>query len=169
MPNLITLGSLRAVMISELDLRTIVSKFDSRWVPHIFLSFFWILRERFRLVYLRAFQHFMGCLMLTFNFYIFDYNHNYIFSAPLYFLNCAFYLSIIICLHTVVWFCREEENLVFCFGALFNSTLNFTQSGWLIPFSPDLHFRLAKRVSGQTHSLRLETATRTDVSLVAPA
>ena len=47
---------------------------------------------------------------------------------------------------------REEENLVFCFGALFNSTLNFTQSGWLIPFSPDLHFRLAKRVSGQTHS-----------------
>ena len=25
--------------------------------------------------------------------------------------------------------CREEENLVFCFGALFNSTLNFTQSG----------------------------------------
>ena len=65
--------------------------------------------------------------------------------------------------------CREEENLVFCFGALFNSTLNFTQSGWLIPFSPDLHFRLAKRVSGQTHSLRLETATRTDVSLVAPA
>ena len=26
--------------------------------------------------------------------------------------------------------CREEENLVFCFGAQFNSTLNFTQSGW---------------------------------------
>ena len=25
--------------------------------------------------------------------------------------------------------CREEENLVFCFGAQFNSTLNFTQSG----------------------------------------
>ena len=25
--------------------------------------------------------------------------------------------------------CREEENLIFCFGALFNSTLNFTQSG----------------------------------------
>ena len=66
-------------------------------------------------------------------------------------------------------FCREEENLVFCFGALFNSTLNFTQSGWHILFSPDLHFRLAKRVSGQTHSLRLETATRTDLSLVAPA
>ena len=38
--------------------------------------------------------------------------------------------------------CREEENLIFCFGALFNSTPNFTQSGWHIPFSPDLHFRL---------------------------
>ena len=25
--------------------------------------------------------------------------------------------------------CREGENLIFCFGALFNSTLNFTQSG----------------------------------------
>ena len=25
--------------------------------------------------------------------------------------------------------CREEENLVFWFGAQFNSTLNFTQSG----------------------------------------
>ena len=25
--------------------------------------------------------------------------------------------------------CREEENLVFCFGAQFNSTLNLTQSG----------------------------------------
>ena len=65
--------------------------------------------------------------------------------------------------------CREEENLVFWFGAQFNSTLNFTQSGWLILFSPDLHFWLAKRVSGQTQSLRLETATRTDVPLVVPA
>ena len=65
--------------------------------------------------------------------------------------------------------CREEENLVFCFGAQFNSTLNVTQSGWLILFSLDLHFRLAKRVSGQTHSLQLETATRTDVPLVVPA
>ena len=65
--------------------------------------------------------------------------------------------------------CREEENLVFWFGAQFNSTLNFTQSGWLILFSPDLHFRLAKQVSGQTQSLRLETATRTDVPLVVPA
>ena len=71
--------------------------------------------------------------------------------------------------HKSETFCREEENLVFCFGALFNSTLNFTQSGWHILFSPDLHFRLAKRVSGQTHSLRFETATRTNVSLVAPA
>ena len=69
----------------------------------------------------------------------------------------------------VLWICREEENLVFCFGALFNSTLNFTQSGWLILFSPDLHFRLAKRVSGQIHSLQLETATRTFMSLVVPA
>ena len=65
--------------------------------------------------------------------------------------------------------CREEKNLVFCFGAQFNSTLNFTQSGWHILFSPDLHFRLAKRVSGQTHPLQLETATRTDVPLVVPA
>ena len=48
--------------------------------------------------------------------------------------------------------CREEKNLIFCFGTQFNSTLNFTQSGWLILFSPDLHFWLAKRVSGQTHS-----------------
>ena len=55
--------------------------------------------------------------------------------------------------------CREEENLIFCFGALFNSTLNFTQSGWHILFSPDLHFRLANRVSGQILSLQLETAT----------
>ncbi len=33
--------------------------------------------------------------------------------------------------------CREEENLIFCFGALFNSTLNFTQSGWLILLNPN--------------------------------
>ena len=65
--------------------------------------------------------------------------------------------------------CREEENLVFCFGAQFNSTLNFTQSGWHILFSPDFHFRLAKRVSGQTLSLQLETVTRTVVPLVVPA
>ena len=65
--------------------------------------------------------------------------------------------------------CREEENLVFLFGAQFISTLNFTQSGWLILFSPDLHFRLTKQVSGQTHSLWLETATRTDVPLAVPA
>ena len=76
--------------------------------------------------------------------------------------------SVYYCYHAVN-VCREEENLIFCFGALFNSTLNFTQSGWHIPFSPDLHFRLAKRVSSQNHSLRLVTATRTDVSLVVPA
>ena len=40
---------------------------------------------------------------------------------------------------------REEENLVFWFGAQFNSTLNFTQSGWLILFNPDLKIRLAKQ------------------------
>ena len=65
--------------------------------------------------------------------------------------------------------CREGKNLVFCFGAQFNSTLNFTQSGWLILFSPDLHFWLAKWVSGQTQALRRETVTRTDVPLVVPA
>ena len=65
--------------------------------------------------------------------------------------------------------CREEENLVFWFGAQFISRLKFTQSGWLILFSPDLHFRLAKRVSDQTYSLRRETATRTDVPLDVPA
>ena len=69
---------------------------------------------------------------------------------------------------TLLFLCREEENLVFWFGAQFISTLNFTQSGWLILFSPDLHFRLAKRVSGQTHSLWLETATRTDVPPAVP-
>ena len=68
-----------------------------------------------------------------------------------------------------LWVCREEENLVFWFGAQFISRLNFTQSERLILFSPDFHFRLAKRVSGQTHSLWLETATRTDVPLAVPA
>ena len=65
--------------------------------------------------------------------------------------------------------CREKENLVFWFGAQFNSTLNFTQSGWHILFSPDLHFRLAKRVSDQINPLQRETVTRTDVPLVVPA
>ena len=73
-----------------------------------------------------------------------------------------------IILSTCSWTCWEEENLVFWFGTQFNSTLNFTQSEWLILFSPDLHFWLAKRVSGQTQSLRRETATRTDVPLVVP-
>ena len=31
-----------------------------------------------------------------------------------------------------------EGNFVFCFGAQFNSTHNFTQSGWPILFTPDL-------------------------------
>ena len=32
-------------------------------------------------------------------------------------------------IYIYIYICREEENLVFCFGAQFNSTLNFTQSG----------------------------------------
>ena len=64
-----------------------------------------------------------------------------------------FDLRIIICLRIVECFqvllfykkfnqtCWERKNFVFWFGAQFNSTLNFTQSGWLILFSPDLHFR----------------------------
>ena len=54
--------------------------------------------------------------------------------------------------------CREEENLVFWFGAQFISTLNFNQSGWLILFSLDLHFRPPKLVSRQTQSLWLGNA-----------
>ena len=61
--------------------------------------------------------------------------------------------------------CREGENFVFWFGAQFNSTLNFTQSGWLILFTPDLHFRPPNRVSCQTQSLWLETPTSADVTL----
>ena len=60
---------------------------------------------------------------------------------------------------------EKRKILYFGLARKFISTLNFTQSGWLILFSPDLHFRLAKWVSGQTHSLWLETATRTDVPL----
>ena len=40
--------------------------------------------------------------------------------------------------------CRKGKNFVFWFGAQFNSTLNFTQSRWLILYSPDLSF-LANR------------------------
>ena len=36
--------------------------------------------------------------------------------------------------------CRGGENFIFWFGAQFNSTLDFTQSGWPILFSPDLSF-----------------------------
>ena len=104
------------------------------------------------------------------------YIYIYIYILIIYILTmhaCRHVCVCVICIGSLVvimvFICREEKNLVFCFGALFNSTLNFTQSGWLIPFSPDLHFRLAKRVSGQNHSLRLETATRTDLSLVVPA
>ena len=38
------------------------------------------------------------------------------------------------------WVCREGKNFVFWFGSQFISTLNFTQSGWLILFIPDLSF-----------------------------
>ena len=61
--------------------------------------------------------------------------------------------------------CREEENLVFWFGAQFISTLNFNQSGWLIQFSPDLHFRPPKLVSCQTQSLWLGNADQNRRSL----
>ena len=54
--------------------------------------------------------------------------------------------------------CREGKNFVFWFGAQFNSTLNFTQSGWLILFSPELHFRPPNLVSCQTQSLWQENA-----------
>ena len=40
--------------------------------------------------------------------------------------------------------CRGRENFVFWFGAQFNLTLNFTQSGWPILFSPDLSFPVSK-------------------------
>ena len=66
-------------------------------------------------------------------------------------------------------FVEKRKISYFGLARKFISTLNFTQSGWLILFSPDPHFRLAKRVSGQTHSLWLETATTTDVPLVVPA
>ena len=42
------------------------------------------------------------------------------------------------------WLCREGENFIFWFGAQFNSTLNFNQSGWLILFTPDLSFPVNK-------------------------
>ena len=58
----------------------------------------------------------------------------------------------------LLWTCGEEKKFVFWFGAQFNSTLNFTQSGWLILFIPDLHFRPSNLVSCQTQSLWLENA-----------
>ena len=53
-----------------------------------------------------------------------------------------------------------KGNFVFWFGAQFNSTLNFTQSGWLILFNPDLHFQPENWVSCQTHSLSLENTVQ---------
>ena len=48
--------------------------------------------------------------------------------------------------------CHEYEKRKISYFVLarnFNSTLNFTQSGWHILFSPDLHFQLAKRCERQ--------------------
>ena len=56
------------------------------------------------------------------------------------------------------YYCREGENFVFWFGSQFNSTLNFTQSGWPILFSPDFQSRPPNLVSCQTHFLWLENA-----------
>ena len=77
-------------------------------------------------------------------------------------------LIVVIVYYFQIWNCREEENLVFWFGAQFISTLNFNQSGWLILFSPDFHFRPPKLISRQTQSLWLGTQTRTDVPLPVP-
>ena len=66
--------------------------------------------------------------------------------------------------HAVLRFTRSEVTVekgkisYFGLARKFNSTLNFTQSGWLILFSPDLHFRLANRIRCQTPSLWLENA-----------
>ena len=69
--------------------------------------------------------------------------------------------------------CRGKKNFVFWFGAQFNSTLNFTQSGWPILFSPDLHFRPANWISCQTLSLWLDNTVQcrrhTGHSLIAIA
>ena len=66
---------------------------------------------------------------------------------------------------TQIWtffccYCNGRENFVFRFGAQFNSTLNFTQSGWPILFTPDLLFRAANWASCQTQSLWLENAVQ---------
>ena len=61
--------------------------------------------------------------------------------------------------------CREGKNFVFWFGTQFNLTFNFTQSGWLILFSPDLHFRSPNLVSCQTQLFSWRTPTSTDVTL----
>ena len=48
----------------------------------------------------------------------------------------------------------------FSLARKFNSTLNFTQSGWTILFIPDLLFRAANWISCKTHSLWLENAVQ---------
>ena len=53
-----------------------------------------------------------------------------------------------------------KGNFVFWFGALFNSTLNFTQTDDLSYSARTFHFRPANWVSCQTHSLWLENAVQ---------
>ena len=60
----------------------------------------------------------------------------------------------------VSWVCSGREISYFNLARKFNSTLNFTQSGWPIRFIPDLHFRPANWVSCQTQFLWLENAVQ---------
>ena len=63
------------------------------------------------------------------------------------------------------WICREGKIFVFWFGAQFNSTLNFTQSGWLILFSPDLSFPANRWVKLPNTLFGCRTPPSADVSL----
>ena len=81
-------------------------------------------RFLFGLVYLMGFQLFMGYLMLKLDTFLNDYNHNYVSNIPLHF----FYLSIIICLHTVTryqLFISNTNNLhKFTWLKIFQSNTN---------------------------------------------
>ena len=57
--------------------------------------------------------------------------------------------------------CSGREISYFSLACKFNSTLNFTQSGWPILFIPDLHFWPANWVSCQCHTGRSSTAIAT--------
>ena len=85
---------------------------------------------------------------LTIYIYIYIYTH---ICNNMYIYNLYTYVTIYI---------YVEKGKISYFGLArkFNSTLNFTQSGWLILFTPDLHFRPPNRVSCQTHSHWLENA-----------